>query len=75
LQQDLKYKKHHEWIFTFIPRYRISHQEYGVENGWGKTTLHLDPDQGRENIVLLSAPQDAPAWQSLWEEAGLKQPA
>ena len=53
LQEDLKYKTHHEWIFTFIPLYRISRFDREELPDWTKITIHLLPECTGQKIELL----------------------
>ena len=53
LQEDLKFRTHHEWIFTFIPLYRISRIDREEFQDWMKITIHLLPEFSQEKIELL----------------------
>ena len=53
LQEDLKFRTHHEWIFTFIPLYRISRIDREEFQDWMKITIQLLPECSREKIELL----------------------
>ena len=53
LQEDLKYKTHHEWIFTFIPIYRIARIDREELPDWMKITIHLAPESMEEKIEIL----------------------
>ena len=53
LQEDLKFKTHHEWIFTFIPLYRISRIDREAFQDWMKITIHLLPECSQKKIDLL----------------------
>ena len=53
LQEDMKFKAHHEWIFTFIPLYRISRIDREGFRDWMKITVHLLPERCREKIEIV----------------------
>jgi hypothetical protein len=53
LQEDLKFRTHHEWIFTFIPLYRISRIDREEFQDMMKITIHLLPEFSQEKMELL----------------------
>lgn len=65
LQEDLSYKAHYEWFFTFIPIHRIwkANQEELVH--WHKLTFQVDPETDKPNISLLIANDNVLPWQNL----------
>lgn len=71
LQQDLKYKTHHEWIFTFIPLYRISHMSQEMVDDRQKFSIHLIPDSVRQKTEILLEPQNAQKWEAIWKNKAI----
>ncbi len=66
LQQDLKFQTHHEWIFTFIPLYRIASIEQVPYKTWQKVSIQINTEPNQQSIDLILAPEDAKKWQAIW---------
>jgi len=66
LQQDLKSKTHHEWIFTFISEYRISHFSTEGIRDRQKITFHLVPEFAGQNIEILFESQNLQKFLTIW---------
>lgn len=66
LQQDLKSKTHHEWIFTFVPGYRISQFSTEGKRDWQKIIFHLAPEFADQNIEILLEAQNSQKFLTIW---------
>ena len=66
LQQDLKSKTHHEWIFTFVPVYRISQFSTEGIRDWQKITFYLAPEFADQNIEILFEAQNSQKFLTIW---------
>jgi hypothetical protein len=55
LQQDLKLHEHHEWIFTFIPLYRIASIKQAEYKKWQKVSVHLLSGSQQQDIEVILA--------------------
>ena len=67
LQQDLKFKTHHEWIFTFIPLYRVQPLDLEAFEEWMKLTIHLLPESIQQKLEILLDAQNAEKWNHTWK--------
>ena len=68
LQQDLKFQAHHEWIFTFIPLYRITSIKLVDYMKWQRVSPQLLFDSLQQDIVVILEPTQAQKWRSIWKE-------
>lgn len=66
LQQDLKFHTHHEWIFTFIPLYRVATIEQIQDKSWQKVSIKLFAESEEQTIDLLFEPEIAGKWHKIW---------
>ena len=65
LQEDLNYKAHHEWIFTFIPIHRISAIDINSYKEWQEVALRLIPEMKGLDISLLVENETISQWQKI----------
>jgi hypothetical protein len=72
LQEDLNVKTHHEWLFTFIPLYRIAHLGLETDRDWQKLSFSLLPSSLQEKVEVLLETEKAQKWYSAWSD-GLSQ--
>jgi hypothetical protein len=68
LQEDLKFQTHHEWIFTFIPNYRIERIDQESDQYFHKQVIHLVPDIDDLRIDFLLVPQNYIKWAEVWNK-------
>jgi len=68
LQQDLKFKKHYEWIFTFMPLCRITSIKLAEFMNWQKVSIHLLSGTQQQDIEVILEPAAAQKWRSIWIE-------
>ena len=66
LQQDLANLSHHEWIFTFIPLYRIASIQPAGYKEWQKLSIHLLSGSQQQDIDVTLEPVNARKWNSIW---------
>jgi len=66
LQQDLKFQPHHEWIFTFIPLYRIASIKQVPYETWQRVSIQLITEPNQKPIDLILEPEHAEKWQAIW---------
>lgn len=71
LQEDLSYRAHYEWLFTFIPIHRLLTASCEALDEWQKLTFQVDPGLGNMNISLLIADENLTRWKSLLELADI----
>lgn len=67
LQEDLRLRVHHEWIFTFIPRARVSSITLEAKRDFKKMSIHLQPDFANLQIDLILDQKNASKWFDCWE--------
>jgi len=65
LQEDLALPSHHEWIFTFIPLYRIASIQPSEIKAWQKISIHLNGGAQAQVIDLILEPVQAQKCRSL----------
>lgn len=75
LQEDLAYRAHHEWIFTFCPRYRVSRLAQTLGEARQKVTFHLHPESARQSVEVVLEPEKAQHLVSLWADVFEGRPA
>lgn len=65
LQEDLAYRQHYEWIFTFIPWHRVSHLSDQPAGENTRATIHLRPVEHKHTIDLLFEPSNTETWHKI----------
>lgn len=69
LQEDLAYRTHHEWIFTFCPRHRVSYLKQTPMESWQRVSFHLRPESVHQSVDITLESEKAQHLVSLWAEA------
>jgi hypothetical protein len=69
LQEDLEYRVHHEWIFTYIPLHRILGMDAinDEKNGNVRVIYQLDSGPINTNIELLLTGKNWDDWRNTWD--------
>ncbi len=71
LQQDLKLHEHHEWIFTFIPLYRIASIKQAEYKSWKKISVQPLSEFPELNIEVIFEPMNTQKLHSMFKEEGI----
>ncbi len=67
LQEDLAFRKHYEWIFTFCPLQRVAAMEETASGDWQKLSIRLAPAAANMQIDLLLTAENARKCVDLWQ--------
>ncbi|MEA4910018.1 MAG: hypothetical protein GYA17_08655 [Chloroflexi bacterium] len=69
LSEDLAYKAHHEWIFTFCPLHRLLRLEEEPMQEWRQVSICLQPDLPEERVRMVMEAEQAAAFRRTWVQA------
>ncbi|PKO12917.1 MAG: hypothetical protein CVU39_21655 [Chloroflexi bacterium HGW-Chloroflexi-10] len=67
LQEDVSFKPHHEWIFTFCAWHWIEDIQQNDCQNWQQLTISLSSSSARENIVFVMEANNAEKLNALWQ--------
>jgi hypothetical protein len=67
LQQDLSYQTHNEWIFTYIPRFRVNGYEVEPLKNTSKVKINLASEPREIHLSLCLEEINLSAWKEAYD--------